>query len=1259
MTTLDLKTQIERSIMAFSQGNFRENGIRLLKSLGYASNRQVTIEPNTFAGFVDIHPPLAKMNKQKALVDDWLSVDILFQLTGDDLKQMTQGHLIFDKSRIDNQIIESYLFLAIELKPEDYSRTKLADVTREVNKFFAMPVMILFKHGDLLTLSIINRRLHKKDESRDVLEKVTLIKGINIKDPIRAHVEILFDLSLSELEKAGEMHSFVELHKAWQKALDTSTLNKKFYREIADWYFYAVENVEFPAGTIPDRQTRNATNTIRLITRLIFVWFIKEKGLVPDTLFDPNQLKEILYFNDPQNSTYYKAILQNLFFATLNTEMGSERRFRGKNKNPNGLDAHFGISTVYRYEDYFIDPKKGLDLFTGIPFLNGGLFECLDKRDDKILVDGFSDDPRNQPIVPDSLFFGDDLTVDMSEVYGDKHHDKEKVRGLIRIFNSYKFTIEENTPLDEEIALDPELLGKVFENLLAAYNPETGTTARKQTGSFYTPREIVNYMVDESLIAYLENSLQTEELAAGDKSVLESKLRHLLAYNNEPHQFSKSETDQIISAIDKVKVLDPACGSGAFPMGVLHKLVFILNKLDPGNVKWKERQIEKASEIPDTTVRDQVIEDIEKSFSDNELDYGRKLYLIENCIYGVDIQPIAVQIAKLRFFISLVVDQITNRSKPNLGIRPLPNLESKFVAANTLIGIEKPQQLLLHNPEIDEKEKQLAEVRDSLFTARTPATKRKYRELDKKLRVEIAALLKNDGWSNATASQIANWDPYDQNVSADFFDIEWMFGLIDGFHIVIGNPPYIRANNMKISLRDYFQNSGHYETVTGKFDIYVLFIEKAIKLLKKHGVVSFIIPYPFLSQNYAMLLRNFVLRRCSIDSIYDLSELKVFDAAVAPCIVIFREEANYKNRINNFINIRKSNSDFLTPLTWDIPQKVFSATFQNMYRINAVAGTEKIYELMWHKSNPFSDYCYIGIGIDVHDSKTGLNKSARIFDAPKGNNFKPYVEGKNIKKYSVPEWNRFLEYIPEKMHRPKYPEMFETEKLLVQVVVGREGIVATLDRDNLFAEQTLNVCVPKHILAHTGKKDTEASVDQIELSINHGLPYLLGLLGSNLLNWYFRTWLSDELHVVPENLRQLPIRSINFSVDREKEIYNSIADLVLQILTKKRKDPKSNTIDLEVKVDDLVYMLYGLGKEEIEIVEGKPSVSNRTISFPEETTDEIIGGISKSEVIDPPLQSDYDLYKCNQCGKLVIGYDRENHSKENHHGQADWTKLKK
>ncbi|MEK0189373.1 hypothetical protein WMG39_31690, partial [Microcoleus anatoxicus PTRS2] len=157
------------------------------------------------------------------------------------------------------------------------------------------------------------------------------------------------------------------------------------------------------------------------------------------------------------------------------------------------------------------------------------------------------------------------------------------------------------------------------------------------------------------------------------------RLRHLFAYNDQPHQFTDTEVSGLIEAIDHLKILDPACGSGAFPMGILHKLVFILTKLDPQNRRWKEKQIAKANEIPDSTIREKVIEDIEQAFEQNELDYGRKLYLIENCIYGVDIQPIAIQISKLRFFISLIVHQNIDNSLENRGVRPLPNLETKFV----------------------------------------------------------------------------------------------------------------------------------------------------------------------------------------------------------------------------------------------------------------------------------------------------------------------------------------------------------------------------------------------------------------------------------------------------------------------------------------------------------------------------------------------------------------------------------------------------
>ena len=358
--------------------------------------------------------------------------------------------------------------------------------------------------------------------------------------------------------------------------------------------------------------------------------------------------------------------------------------------------------------------------------------------------------------MPNELFFSEPQAVNLNAVYDTKNR-RYTVRGLIHILNRYKFTIAENTPIEEEVALDPELLGQVFENLLAAFNPETGTTARKQTGSFYTPREIVNYMVDESLIAYLKNTVRSRETIHCPS---ETKLRHLLSYNDEPHQFTDTEVEHLINAIDTLKILDPACGSGAFPMGILHKLVFLLSKLDPRNAQWRQRQIDRvqntiteAEKIDDSVIRESTIDELEgeidsinEAFERNALDYGRKLYLIENCIYGVDIQPIATQIAKLRFFISLIVEQKIDDTRENRGVRPLPNLETKFVAANTLLDVEKPAQMSLRNPEIDTKEQALEEVRRRHFTARTPKTKDRYRQRDAELRAEISGLLKRDGF---------------------------------------------------------------------------------------------------------------------------------------------------------------------------------------------------------------------------------------------------------------------------------------------------------------------------------------------------------------------------------------------------------------------------------------------------------------------------------------------------------------------------------
>ena len=507
------------------------------------------------------------------------------------------------------------------------TRGQMAEITRAFNReFHFTPVVIVFQYNQYISFSNCERAPYKqKWREGEKAGKVSLLKDIDTIKTHTGHLKILENLAITTTGKKA-VNTFDGLYNYWQEVFSVSLLSKQFYRELSNWYFWALQHVEFPDDAEKDREVRNATSVIRLITRLMFVWFLKEKNLIPGVLFDTESLDDYLNYTDSNDSTYYKAILQNLFFATLNTKMKKDDP-----KSRKFVNRQYGIQEFYRYERFFKDKKKALKLFETIPFLNGGLFENLDKnigKPDEIRIDCFSNRPVHEKKlkVPDFLFFGDEDQIDLSEIYGSKKRKKETVRGIIHILNSYKFTIAENTPIEEEIALDPELLGKVFENLLASYNPETQTTARKQTGSFYTPREIVNYMVDESLIAYLEGKLtelyekesgfiqktppsqkslfgkqkpvQTKivssksKLPAGVKKEINNKLHHLLSYSTEDHLFSNKEVKAIINALDIAKILDPACGSGAFPMGILHKMVHILSKLDPQNKQWKKRQIE-------------------------------------------------------------------------------------------------------------------------------------------------------------------------------------------------------------------------------------------------------------------------------------------------------------------------------------------------------------------------------------------------------------------------------------------------------------------------------------------------------------------------------------------------------------------------------------------------------------------------------------------------------------------------------------------
>ncbi|MCU7567481.1 Eco57I restriction-modification methylase domain-containing protein [Riemerella anatipestifer] len=271
--------------------------------------------------------------------------------------------------------------------------------------------------------------------------------------------------------------------------------------------------------------------------------------------------------------------------------------------------------------------------------------------------------------------------------------------------------------------------------------------------------------------------------------------------------------EKIANTLRSVKILDPACGSGAFPMGILNRMVEVLEKLDAKN---------KASH------------------------HDLKLHLIEECIYGVDIQTIAAQISKLRFFISLIVEQeAMDLSKPeeNYGVLTLPNLETKFVAGDTLIGMKKKKEgdfvnSLFTDPRIDETKHQLMEVRKEHFYAKSAYKKKELRDKDAQLRAELSKLLQdNNEFAPEDAIQFSQWNPYDQNASSPFFDPEWMFGLEEGFDIVIGNPPYVQLQKESGRLAKMYQNC-EYKTFAKTGDIYSLFYERGWQLLKNRGFFS-------------------------------------------------------------------------------------------------------------------------------------------------------------------------------------------------------------------------------------------------------------------------------------------------------------------------------------------------------------------------------------------------------------------------------------
>ncbi len=832
--------------------------------------------------------------------------------------------------------------------------------------------------------------------------------------------------------------------------------------------------------------------------------------------------------------------------------------------------------------------------------MNCGLFECLDKYaksdlgvENDLFLDGFSSRDSKQDghykyraFIPNRLFFAEEHMENVTvEDKGQKKTDTISVMGLINLLKLYNFTVQENTPSEVEVSLDPELLGQVFENLLAAYNPETKESARKSTGSFYTPRPIVEYMVNESLIAYLKTKVP---------SVEEDTWRALISYEDKSFALTEDQRTATLNALYECKILDPACGSGAFPMGMLQQMVHITRKLD------------------------------------SEFDpYQTKLRIINNCIYGSDIQPIAMLISKLRFFISLICEQDESRinySDPdnNYGIDTLPNLETKFVAANSLLRADIRNYAdddWTQDATLIKLKNDLLAIRKSHFSVRTQTTKLKKREEDRLKREEIqnyilqsttqpdpvkiqmyearinhlnaerdlyegekiveeivdtqASLFdeaqpqvvrkdinkihrdridaeikglqqaiakeqnkRNPVGFNAAIKQITDWNPYDQLKHAPFFDPDWMFGITDGFDIVIGNPPYVRRTSL--SAKDKTAYEAIYSSATGQYDLYLLFSELAIYCLKPNGHYTYINPLRYFNADYGVGCRTILSTQNKIIYILDVSQLSVFQSAMTyPCITCV--EKSVSNEEHCIVYTR----------------------LDNLEQISSVCARPHIY-ISQHKISLDTKHRFL-IG---SKSQFGVNDS---------------IERNSVSLASKFEIARGLANALVDFDKPRIPA-------LKSAFVKRYSIDGTISVDTDIAHVSIfkspMIILPRTVKALTAtiKPAKTLCLDRIyylspKQKINEYA--ILGIINSKLMNYWFElNYFTSKVSGNYFDLNGDQIGAIPLPSHPKDLILEKIGQIVNNIVNQ-----GADTSNLENQIDILVYLLYKLTYDEVRIID--------------------------------------------------------------------------
>ncbi|MEI8349832.1 MAG: TaqI-like C-terminal specificity domain-containing protein [Candidatus Omnitrophota bacterium] len=916
------------------------------------------------------------------------------------------------------------------------------------------------------------------------------------------------------LEKQKENPSISEI----EEVFSVEKVTKEFYEKYLDLFKRLSRNLERNKEfeDIANKEQIDIENfTKKLIGQIVFLYFLQKKGWlgVPRKKSwgegDKFFLRTLFDKAEKEKGNFYNDYLEILFYDTLNNP-------RKDKDEP-------------EYSTYF-DCK--------IPFLNGGLF-------------GPDYDWKN-------------TTVKLSnEIFED----------IISTFDIYNFTVKEDDPLEKEIAVDPEMLGKVFENLL----PEN---LRKGRGAYYTPREIVHYMCQESLINHLSTETKVDI----------EKVRKLV--NLSDSGISKNEAESIDKAISSIKVCDPACGSGAFLVGMLHEIVNtrhnLTNLLNLEGKDLKERG-----------------------------EYNLKKQAIENCIYGVDIDPGAVDIAKLRLWLSLVVDYDEEV------IKPLPNLDYRIMCGNSLLeefeGVrfydgsngngekslfkderkEKIEELrrktkeyfnIFDDEEKHNKSKEINKLKD--WFIRTTLEKRRKKITLQRKKIEANVNMFNSESqkeyfvnqkhifiSEAKINEVLQ-NLHNPQKARPFFiwKLEFMdvFEEKGGFDVIMANPPY--GIIFKDDLKEEYE--GKYNTFLRNNDIYVAFIERGIDLIQNNGMITYITPNTYQNGDYFIKLRNFMISNLKIFEILDFKNIPVFDDPTV-FVSIFNAQKNNSGSsiipLGIVISYKERMERVLSLIRIDKGDKnlFFKPQNQIIQKFIKDCSIEEFDKVFYIKDVGFN-YWTVGKG----KKRDGNSIGDRIFYAGKrlSESDIPFLKGRNIDRFFIQEPDNYLRHNYKDFLNSKF-DVFRFSKEFLEIspkIIYRQtsaDIKATIDHGKNYLDKTVHLIVLR----------------DINLKIN--LKYVLSLLNSKLFQ-YLYAYISQESYgrtfaqVKTTYIKKLPFKKIS---EDEQISFVKLVDRILSVT--KDEDYLTNSVkqakvkEYEHQINQMVYKLYGLTKEEIEVVE--------------------------------------------------------------------------